>query len=281
MNTIPFKFKQANQYLLHIVFVGVGIGTANYIINGTLNWIQWSIQSLAISFIIGYPLIIIGQNKSWFRNYFKSKGTLYLFLFSVFFLVGVFATEIEHMIRSLVFQNQQFRPLSSGKMYLFNGIISLVLGYSFFQNSFLNSKSVKTVKNQDYTKDPAEGEKNRTNEFSDSNDPITTIPAKLGENIQLIPIGDIVYFEAFDNYSLVYNTTGEKRLCDYSLRFLEKRLSENFSRVHRKYIVNKNHIKQIKPHLNGRYHIAFDNGLAPITSSKKYTTIIRKLIKIT
>ncbi len=259
MTIVPFNFKQANRYLLHIVFVGIGIGTANYIMNGKLNWIQWSIQSLSTSFLIGYTLIIIGLNKSWFKHYFKTIGKLYLFIFVAFFLVGVLATEVEHVIRSLVFQNQQFQPLSSGKMYLFNGIISLILGYSFFQYGL---------------------PKNKPDKLLDSGDAITNVPVKQGENILLVPIGDVVYFEAFDNYSFLYTLTGEKRLCDYSLRFLEKRLNKKFSRVHRKYIVNESHIKQIKPYLNGRYLILFDNVLAPITSSKKYVTIIRKLIKI-
>lgn len=276
MTTIPFNFKQANRFFPHILFVGLGIGTANYIINGDLNWIQWILQSISTSFLIGYTLVIIGLNRSWFTLYFKTKGKLYIFVFLALFLVGVLATEIEHVIRSLVFHSQQFQPLSAGKMYLFNGIISLILGYGFFQNDFLKKKNPKYIENQK----KLQSQKNKTDKFSDSADAITSIPVKQGENILLIPIRDIVYFEAFDNYSFVHNVTGEKKLCDYSLLFLEKRLSKNFSRVHRKYIVNESHIKQIKPHLNGRYLIVFNTGLDPITSSKGYSTIIRKLIKI-
>ncbi|MDH7447803.1 LytR/AlgR family response regulator transcription factor [Aquimarina sp. 2201CG14-23] len=273
---VPFYFKQANRFLPHIVFVGLGIGTANYIINEDLNWIQWIIQSVSTSFFIGYTLIIIGLNKSWFKDYFKTKAKLYIFISLAFFLVGALASEIEHMIRSLIFHSQQYQPWSSGKMYLFNGIISLVLGYSFFKYDFQKSKNFKSVENQK----TLQSQKNRTDTFLDSKDAITSIPVRQGENILLIPIGDIIYFEAFDNYSFVYNLSGEKKLCDYSLLFLEKRLNKNFSRVHRKYIVNKSHIKQIKPHFNGRYLIEFYNGLDPISSSKGYSAIIRKLIKI-
>ena len=276
MTTIPFNFKQANRFFPHIAFVGIGIGTANYIMNGDLNWIQWVLQSLTTSFLIGYTLVIIGLNRPWFALYFKTKGKLYLFVFLALFLVGVLATEIEHFIRSLVFHSQQFQPLSAGKMYVFNGIISLILGYGFFQNDFLKKKKNKYVENQK----KSQSQKDKTDTFLDATEPITSIPVKQGENILLIPIADIVYFEAYDNYSFVHNVSGEKKLCDYSLLFLEKRLSKNFSRVHRKYIVNESHIKQIKPHLNGRYLIVFNTGLDPITSSKGYATIIRKLIKI-
>ena len=276
MTTVPFYFKQANRFFPHIVFVGIGIGTANYIMNGDLNWVQWVLQSVTTSFLIGYTLVIIGLNKSWFQFYFKTKGKLYIFTFLAFFLVGVLATEIEHIVRSLVFHSQQFQPLCAGKLYLYNGIISLVLGYSFFQNNFPKSKNSKPDENQKNL----QSQKDEANKFLDYADSITNIPVKQGETILLIPIQDIVYFEAFDNYSFVYKKTGEKKLCDYSLIFLEKRLNKNFSRVHRKYIVNESYIKQIKPHLNGRYLIVFNIGLDPITSSKGYSSIIRKLIKI-
>ncbi len=276
MTSTPFYFKQANRFLPHIIFVGLGIGTANYIMNGNLNWIQWSIQSLSTSLIIGYTLVIIGLNKDWFTSYFGSKVKVYVFTFLAFFLVGVLATEVEHIIRSLVFQNQQFKLFSSGKMYVFNGIISLILGYSFFRHDARKNKNSTTGEQQEYL----QHQKNKTAELTDATNTITNVPVKQGGNILLIPIADIVYFEAFDNYSFVYTVTEGKKLCDYSLLFLEKRLNKNFSRVHRKYIVNKSHIKKIKPHLNGRYVIAFDNKLASITSSKSYSTTIRKLIKI-
>jgi len=256
MDTALFDFKKANRFLPYIIFAGIGIGTANYILNDNLNWIQSCIQSLSTSFIIGYTLLIVGLNIFWFKKYFNSKGKLYMFTLIIFFLAGVLATEVEHIIRSLVFQSQSFQPFTAGKMYLFNGIISLVLGFNYLQNNL---------------------KKNKVDKLEDQ---IDSVPVKQGKNILLIPIKDVVYFEAFDNYSFVYNVIGEKKLCDYSLSFLEKRLSEKFSRVHRKYIVNKNQIKQIKPHLNGRYLIEFNNKLTTITSSKGYSSVIRKLIKI-
>ncbi|MFY0602028.1 MAG: LytTR family transcriptional regulator DNA-binding domain-containing protein [Cyclobacteriaceae bacterium] len=276
MTIVPFYFKQANRFLLHITLVGLGIGTANYIINGDLNWIQWIIQSVSTSFLIGYPLVVIMLNRSWFKFYFKTKEKLYLSLSIAFILIGVAASEIEHVIRSLVFHSHPFQPLSAGKMYLFNGIISLILGHSFFQNDL--SRNNSTTPTEDETN--SQSQKDKTGEFLDSADPIIKVPVKQGENILLIPIHDVIYFEAYDNYSFVYDAKGEKKLCDYSLLFLEKRLSKSFSRVHRKYIVNETHIKQISPHLNSRYLIQFDTGLAPITSSKGYSSAIRKLIKI-
>lgn len=269
---LKFDLKKANQFFPHILLVGLGIGTANFIMNGDLNWIQWTIQSLSTSLLIGYTLVVIGLNKSWLKFKIRPIWKLYVFVFLAFVLVGVFAIEVEHIIRSLVFHSEQYQPFSGKKMYLFNGIISLVLGLAFFQNQ--SSDKLKDQKNLQNQKDQAKV-------TFQSGDPVSSIPVKQGENILLIPIQDIVYFEAYDNYSFVYDLNAEKRLCDYSLLFLEKRLDERFSRVHRKYIVNARFIKQIRPHLNGRYLIEFSSkGLLPITSSKSYSMTIRKLIKI-
>ncbi|MFP2996513.1 LytTR family DNA-binding domain-containing protein [Spongiivirga sp. MCCC 1A20706] len=276
MTSNPFFFKEANRFIPFIAVIGIGIGSANYLLNGDLNWIQWVIQSLSTSFVIGYSLVLIVLNKSWFLFYLKTKLKLYIFFTLVFFLIGVLATEIEHMIRSLIFQNIQFQLFTSGKMYLFNGIIALILGYSFFQNNLIKAKNEKPVHSEQSS--PA---LKKSNSESATANPINKIPIKQGENIALIPIESVVYFEAYDNYSFIYSKTGKKQLCDYSLMFLESRLSENFARVHRKYIVNENYIKQIKPHLNGRYVIVFnDVKIGQITSSKGYLSTIKNLIKI-
>ena len=258
------------------MLVGLGIGTANYIMHGDFNWLQYTIQSLSTSFIIGYTLVTIAANKPWFKNRFRSTWKLYLITSILFFLAALLATETEQIIRSLVFQDQAYRPLSAGKMYLFNGIISLVLGISFFHYNFLIPKKTSS----DGSIENSTNQESEIATASASSEPIFNIPVKKGEVISFIPLESIVYFEAFDNYSFVYTIEGEKKLCDYSLLFLEARLGEEFSRIHRKYIVNKNHIQQIKPHLNGRHILLFDNKISSITSSKSYLSTIQKLIKI-
>lgn len=275
MTAPPIDFKKANGYLPHIFLIGIGIGTANYIINTNFNWVQWMILSLSTSMLIGYTLVVIASNRSWFQFHFRPTWKLLALLTFAFFFAGVFATEVEQAVRALVFQQEKYDFFSAGGMYLFNGIIALILGFSFFQNENLFSEKVS---NSEKTIDPQETE---SEEVSSTKNPITQVPIKQGENILLIPVEDIVYFEAFDNYSFVYNGKGEKKLCDYSLLFLGQRLDGNFLRIHRKYIINVNHIKQISPHSNGRYAVQFKAAkLSPINSSKSYLPIIRKLIKI-
>lgn len=273
MNLSQVDFRSANQYIPHIILAGIGIGTSNYILHGDFNWIQWVIQSVSTSFIVGFSLLWIVANKLILKQYLKQNWKLYLVLMIVFFLIGIIATEVESMIKNLIFRNTSYVPFSSDKALLSNSIISAVLGFSFFLNDRIFSKQL------------AAANKGQEESLHQNNEPevemITKIPVKQGENIQLINVQDIAYFEAFDNYSNLYHLSGKKMLCDYSLIFLEKRLNKDFSRIHRKYIVNTTHIKQITPHLNGRFLIQFNNpNLAKVTSSKGYLQTIRKLVKL-
>ena len=278
MAVTQFEFKKAIRFLPYIVLIGLGIGTANFIMFGELNLIQWVLQSLSTSSIIGFTTVLIALNKPWFKLKITKAWTVYVLLSIVFIIVGVIATEVEHVIRSLIFNSESFRPFSAGKMYLFNGIISAVLGFSLFQNNHLIQGSKSKLIEKDLDKN---SEESAPNKLSKSSDITSSIPVRQGDNILLIPAQEIVYFEAYDNYSFVYDINGQKRLCDYSLLFLEGRLENKFSRIHRKYLVNEDHIKQIKPHINGRYIIEFSlNGLSSITSSKTYSNTIRRLIKI-
>ncbi len=278
MTTTQFEMKKANRFLPYILLVGLGIGTANFIMNGELNWVQWVIQSLLTSLLIGYTTVLIAVNKPYLKQKIPVVWSLYTVLFVVFLLVGLFATEVEHVVRSLIFKSESYQPFSSGKMYFFNGVISAVLGFSIFHiNRLVQNSSKKSPPG-------AEQSENAMSPYQNTSDthPITSsIPVKQGDNILLIPLQEIVYFEAFDNYSFVHDAKGNKKLCDYSLLFLEIRLNKEFSRIHRKYLVNESHIKQIKPHINGRYVIEFTgNGISSITSSKSYSNTIRRIIKI-
>lgn len=272
---MSIDFKKANRYLPHILMIGIGIGTANFFMNGELNWFQWVIQSICTSFIIGYSLVVIAANRNINEELVPSSWQRYIFLALIFFILGAIASEFEQIIRTLVFGNAIYHPFSGGRSYLFNGIIAILLGFSFYQNKALFLEESTYTEGDDGSSSAA------TENAIDGVAPITKVPIKQGENYRLLPLEEVAYFEAFDNYSFVYNLAGEKRLCDYSLLFLEQRLAPNFLRVHRKYIVNVNHIQELRPHLNGRYIIAFtDSKLEPITSSKSYSSTVRKLFKI-
>ena len=274
----PFNFKKAAGYIPHILLIGVGIGSVNYLMNGGLNWLQWSIQSCLTSFVVGYSLVTISANRVWFFATFKLRWFMYLSLLLLFCLIGTIATEVEHLLRSMLFSAEGYQPFTAGKTYLINGIISVMLGFSFFLNKRLFPREA-TIEVQ---------HGNGLSEMKDtgrdslvSSDAIQKVPIKKGSNILLISVDDIAYFEAYDNCSLLFDVKGQKSLCDYSLRILEQRLGRKFLRVHRKYIVNSSQIKKFRPYGNGRYQLFFDvPELSPIISSKSYAPVIRNLVKI-
>jgi len=270
----PFNFREGKRYLPHILLIGLGIGTANFVMNGELNWLQWVIQSLFTSLVIGYTLIIAAINKVWLENLFPTTWKRYFLLFGIFFVAGMIATEGEQFMRSVVFSNQGYQAFTGGKMYVFNGILSTILGFSFFQHKYYFANAVLE---KETLVEPTP-EENSTAEVLSS---IDKIPVKQGDTILLIPTADIVYFEAFDNYSFVFDVKGEKRLCDYSLLFLQKRLGGDFLRIHRKYIINSAQVKQVKSYGDARYLIFFGvKKMDPIISSKSYSKVVRSLTKI-
>lgn len=225
--------------------------------------------SLSTSLIIGYTLVWIAANRPRIESRVPNRWGLYAALLLLFLIVGAFASEVEFLIRGVLFQADEYQPFSGGRIYLFNGIIATILGFSFFQNRYFFPQA------NDLDADEPE------EVIEEPEAPILKIPVKQGETILLIAIERIAYFEAFDNYAFVHDLNGEKRLCDYSLRFLDERLPDYFLRVHRKYIVNSQHIQQIDPHLNGRFVLTFaSKTLDSITSSKTYAPAIRKLIRI-
>ncbi|MEO0470905.1 MAG: LytTR family DNA-binding domain-containing protein [Bacteroidota bacterium] len=268
---VHVDLRRGLQYLPNILLIALGIGTANYLIHGEISWIQSAILSLSTSLIIGYSLVSVALHKDWLQQLLSPAWKRYAVLAILFILLGILATEVEHLIRFFIFSNEAFSPFSWDNMHLFNGVISLVLGLSFFHGRFLSNEQTDVQEN------PAQTGK----ELSGNLSSLSKLPVRQSDSFFLIPIDEIVYFEAYDNYSFVFDIHGKKKLCDYSLLFLQERLPDHFMRVHRKHIVNSRHIKHIQPRLNARYQIEFDAAtISPITSSKSYSASIRSLIRI-
>jgi len=274
-----FDFKKANSLIPVILLIGVGIGSANWVMHNGMNWIKWVLQALVTSFIIGYSLVAIATNKERIATIVPNTWKRYSLLGFVFFLIGVFSSEVEHLFRSLVFFDEGYRPFQAGRVYFFNGILSLIFGFSFFEGSLLSKPDENKKTNLATENEP--NEKTTSENTSPQKPPLTQIPIKQGQNILLLNTSDILYFEANDNYAFVYDHQLKKRLCDYNLLFLETRLAPHFVRIHRKYIINVKYIQQIKPHFNSRYDIEL-KAAQPVSlrSSKGYIEAIRNLIKL-
>lgn len=92
--------------------------------------------------------------------------------------------------------------------------------------------------------------------------PVNRIVVRKGNAINLIPVEQIRYVEAQDDYVMIYHVAG-KALKQQTMKFFEDNLPKNdFVRVHRSYIVRVEEIKKIEPY--GK-----DNHVAVLQSGDK------------
>lgn len=89
--------------------------------------------------------------------------------------------------------------------------------------------------------------------------PVSRVVVRKGNAINLIPVGQIRYIEAQDDYVMIYHSAG-KALKQQTMKFYEDNLSRaDFVRIHRRYIVKVEEIKRIEPYGKDN-HIAILNS---------------------
>ena len=92
--------------------------------------------------------------------------------------------------------------------------------------------------------------------------PVNRVVVRKGNAINLIPVEQIRYVEAQDDYVMIYHSDG-KALKQQTMKFYEDNLAKNdFVRIHRSYIVRVQEIKRIEPY--GK-----DNHVAVLQSGDK------------
>ncbi|HEY4324721.1 MAG TPA: LytTR family DNA-binding domain-containing protein [Mucilaginibacter sp.] len=110
---------------------------------------------------------------------------------------------------------------------------------------------------------------------------IKTLSVKKGTKFTLVQLSDIVYFEAYDKYTFVHTLNGQKLFCDHMLSVLEEKLSEDFIRVQKSYIVNKQKIVEIHKYSNNRYTIVLnDKDFTRIVTGPSYFTIVKEAFEV-
>jgi two-component system LytT family response regulator len=103
------------------------------------------------------------------------------------------------------------------------------------------------------------------------------IVVKEGANIRIIPVHEIQYIEAYDDYVKIY-TPKEMFLKKKTMSFYEQSLdSAQFVRVHRSYIVQLTQITRIEP-LEKDTHIALLKSGARIPLSKSGYTKLKSVL---
>ncbi len=104
----------------------------------------------------------------------------------------------------------------------------------------------------------------------------SALPIKTGDRIILLRYENIVYMEAQDKYVYIYTADGNKHLTDHSLTNLSEKLPSQFYRIQKSYIINKDKIREMHRHFNGRYLFVMDDKPGTrLTSGRTYHDAIR------
>jgi two-component system LytT family response regulator len=99
----------------------------------------------------------------------------------------------------------------------------------------------------------------------------TALPIKTGDRIILIRFENICYLEAQDKYVFVFTSDGQKHLTDQTLSTLEVKLPPQFYRIQKSYIINKEKIREMHKHFNGRFLFVMDDKSGTrLTSGRTY-----------
>jgi two-component system LytT family response regulator len=110
---------------------------------------------------------------------------------------------------------------------------------------------------------------------------IKTLSVKNGAKFTLIQLADIVYFEAYDKYTFVHTLNGQKLFCDHMLAVLEEKLPEDFIRVQKSYIVNRQKIAEIHKYSNNRYTLVLNNkDFTRIVTGPSYLAVVKGAFEV-
>jgi len=89
---------------------------------------------------------------------------------------------------------------------------------------------------------------------------VNRIVVRKGNAINLIPVDQIRYLEAQDDYVMIYYTGG-KALKQQTMKFYDENLpKKDFVRVHRSYIVKTEEIKRIEPYGKDNHILILHSG---------------------
>jgi DNA-binding LytR/AlgR family response regulator len=116
-------------------------------------------------------------------------------------------------------------------------------------------------------------------EVADAGSPerIKVIRAGVGNTVRMIPVADVVCFEATEKYVNVVTPTGEA-LVRMSLRELMARIDSNdFIQVHRSVMVNSNAIVSATRDENGHYSLSLRGLQRPLKVSRAFGHLFRPM----
>lgn len=104
------------------------------------------------------------------------------------------------------------------------------------------------------------------------------IAARLGDQVRLIPLREILMFRADRKYVSVVQAGGED-LIDESLKDLEEEFSESFVRVHRSVLVNAAHIESLDKEADNKYVIRLRDHAETLPVSRRQLADVKRYLR--
>jgi DNA-binding LytR/AlgR family response regulator len=98
------------------------------------------------------------------------------------------------------------------------------------------------------------------------------IVGRRGSDLYLLDPAEIVAFQAEGELVHLISTT-QRYLCEHSLKRLEGKLDARFRRIHRRTIINTDHIRRISPLSSKRWLLKMSNGFEAVVSKRLATSI--------
>jgi two-component system LytT family response regulator len=94
----------------------------------------------------------------------------------------------------------------------------------------------------------------------ESEAPVNRIVVRKANSINIIPVDQVRFVEAQDDYVMIHYTTG-KALKQQTMKFYEENLPKSdFIRIHRTYIINVTEIKRIEPYGKDTHIAVLNSG---------------------
>lgn len=102
--------------------------------------------------------------------------------------------------------------------------------------------------------------------------------ARLGDQLRLIPIGDIYYFYADQKYVTVHHKGGQD-LIDEPLKELSQEFAADFIRIHRSTLVAEKYIAAIERTEDGQYSVRVRDSDAVLQVSRRHASELLRRVK--
>lgn len=108
-----------------------------------------------------------------------------------------------------------------------------------------------------------------------SNNP-SNLLLKRSAAIELVPVKEIIFFQAKEKYVVAGLKQGEEIIVDYALKDLEHKLQLVFCRIHRHTLVNMSYLQKMERHQTGHYLLTLREVDSPFDVSRRQVSALKE-----